>query len=514
MTYHLPVLAPHLKAPAEGWTPRESFSPTLLVTYGGPDGCKRKAAYGAIFGVRDQGKSVAKILGSLIHAALEHYLRGQTVYYLIAEDGSLRIDAKLRKEIADTGIEPDKLAELAAEAPKRAVAGLHLLPNTRDPALELVEVEQWINIDTRRLLPDVEPLRVTGKIDLSMRRAGVWYLYDHKSTKGRRDKGKPFDPWAYCKSPADLEHDPQGVFYALDRVLKYGLPSIWSRWVYYLTDVKAHPDAKAVDVELTWPTLEREGRAWLLVAAEIRELMRAHKAGALTPEDIPPAAVLPPDPASPCNAFGGCPYHVSKGGPCRPSPRVKLSDLILTGALPGKEEIDMSLAQAYANAGGAVAGATQVPPTSGGINPPEGALPPVQLPPGWELGPAGPRPSPPAGWMYDTAGNVVQVPPPPPPAPPVETPPAASAAESSDGKPKGRPKGAKNKPKDGAAEGESSAAGAAGAAGPPGAPNLGGLAATMREHGIERAGFYSDGTISEIALFSSTLIGRGSEDDE
>lgn len=498
MTYHLPVLAPHLQAPAESWAPRESFSPTLLQTYAGPDGCKRKAAFGSIFGVRDAGKSVSKILGSLIHASLEHYLQGRTVYDLVGPTGDLRIDDKLRKEIAASGITPEKLAELAAEAPRRAIAGLHYLPNMHDPALEVVEVEQWINIDTRRLLPDVEPLRITGKIDLSMRRAGVWYLYDHKSTKGKREKGKPFDPWAYCKTPADLERDPQGVFYALDRVLKHKLTGIWSRWVYYLTDTKAHPDAKAVDVDLGWPTLEREGRAWLLVAAEIRELMRAYKRGALTPDDIPPAAVLPPDPASPCNAFGGCAYHVSKGGPCRPSPKVKLSELILTGALPGKEEAQtMSLATAYANAAGAVAGAPQVPPTAGGINPPEGAAPPAQqLPAGWEMGPAGPRPCAPPGWMYDAAGNVVQAPPPapaaPPPAaaaPPVPPPlpaPAAppgsagdAAAEAEERARKGRPKGATNKPKP---------------------TNLTTLAEEMRSVGAHSATFHPDGSLAELHI--------------
>lgn len=501
MTYHLPVLAPHLQAPSEGWQPRETFSPTLLTTFGGPDGCPRKAAYGAIFGVRVPGSSISKILGSLIHAALEHYLRGQTVYYLVGPNGELRIDDKLRKEIDATGIPPEKIAELAAEAPRRAVAGLHLLPNTKDPAVERVEVEQWINIDTRRLLPDVEPLRITGKIDLSMRRAGVWYLYDHKSTKGKREKGKPFDPWAYCKTPDALASDTQGVLYALDRALKHGLSSIWSRWVYYLTDMKAHPDAKAVDVELDWPTLERNGRAWLLVAAQVRELMRAYKRGSLAPDDIPPAAVLPPDPASPCNAFGGCPYHVSKGGPCRPSPKVKLSDLILTGSSPGKAESPMSLAQAYANAAGAVAGAPQVPPTAGGINPPEGAAPPpAQLPAGWEMGPAGPRAIAPTGWMYDAAGNVVPVPPPAPPPPP-PAPPAPEATEEKRGKGPGRPPGAKNKVK----EGETTDGGTQHSIGASGLASLAALAKTMGDAGIEEVHFHGDGTLASVKLFFSSL---------
>jgi hypothetical protein len=504
MSCRLQVLAPHLQAPAESWAPRESFSPTLLATYAGADGCKRKAAFGAIFGVRVKGSSISKILGSLIHASLEHYLQGRTVYDLVSKDGFLRVEGKLRAEIDAAGLSPEKLAELAAEAPRRAVAGLHLLPNMNDPALERVEVEQWINIDTRRLLPDVEPLRITGKIDLSMRRAGVWYLYDHKSTKGRREKGKPFDPWAYCKAPDDLTRDAQGVLYGLDRVLKHSLPSIWSRWIYYLTDQKAHPDAKAVDVELDWPTLEREGRAWLLVAAEIRELMRAQKRGALTPDDVPPAAVLPPDPASPCNAFGGCPYHISKGGPCRPSPQVKLSDLILTGALPGKEEVeDMSLAQAYANASGAVAGAPQVPPTAGGINPPEGAAPAApQLPAGWEYGPNGqPRACAPAGWIYNEAGQVVPAPPPAPPAPPaVQTAagvaPEADAAIRDGGKGKGRPKGSKNKPK----EGESELA-----------AEIGELAEAMTKHGVEQVDIDpATGRVKSVKLFFSSL----NKDDE
>jgi hypothetical protein len=449
VVYRLPVLPPELTGPPEGWAPKEGFSPSALASYAGADGCKRRWAWGALFGVWSLKKSIATLLGSLIHGSLEHYLRGGTVYDLNGPNGEIRLDARTWREfeiMLERGwLTRQRLAELAATAPERALAGICYLPNPKGDGVEIIETEQWVNIDTTRVLGGVERIKINAKIDLRMRRVGIWYLYDHKSTKG-----KPREPWCYIKTPEQLKKDPQAVFYALDLILRHNLDGLWIRWVYYLTDPKAHPLAKAVDVELSRAEVMEAAYEWLLVAHEMRGLVRAAKAGTITPNDVP--ANL-----NACDTFGGCTYHYSKGGPCQPAGEVNLGDLILAGGKPEKET-QMGLAEKLAETKGLVNGTAQAPmiPPMPLVSPeaqaaPAAAAPALPpLPTGWHYHNNAPRPDAPAGFQYDAAGGVVPIPPPAPAAPPVVavqppvTPPAAVAEAPKKG---GRPKGAKNKPK-------------------------------------------------------------------
>lgn len=463
MTYHLPALPDTLAPPYQGFTPRESFSPSQLAAYASDDGCKRKWAYRSLFGVTETKRSIATVLGSLIHGSLEQYLNGKTVYDLVAPDGSLNLDKRTLKEVQT--VEPARLAELVKAAPARALAGLNFLPNMNDPAIEIVEVERWIDIDSNRIIRGVEPIKINGKIDLSMRRVGVWYLYDHKSTRGRRaQRGLPADPWAYCKTPEQLMKDPQAVFYALDVVLRHNLDALWCRWVYYLTDPDAHPQAKAVDVELRRDFLLDAAFRWMLVAHEMRGLVRRALAGKLAPEDIEPPSVLPPEETSPCKAYGGCPYHYGKGGPCMPEGRINLGNLILSGNQePGKEATTMSagvLADQFAATQAALGLPVQsplLPPEAAGASvPPPAVANALPAPPnGFEYGPGNAlRAIAPQGYVYNEANALVPYTPPPPPvvtAPPVvpglsAPPPIPEQPEAAPtGSKKGRPQGSKNK---------------------------------------------------------------------
>jgi hypothetical protein len=498
VTFHLPVLPPTLSAPTAGWTPRESFSPSQLAQYAGEGGCNRKWALRSLFGVGEAKQSKGLALGSLIHACLELYLKGGTVYDLVAPGEGpilmrLRVDEKTRKELSTYS--PKALETLAAEAPIRALAGLRLVPDTKDPALECVEVEQWLKLDTSKIIGGIEPITINGKIDLSFRRAGVWYLHDHKSTKGKRE-GSLFDPWYFCKTPEDLANDPQSVFYGLDRMFRHGLDSLWSRWAYFQTDPKSHPQAKAVDVELHRSDLLPAAYRWLVIANEMREAVRAAVAGTVTPDDFAPS----PDS---CPAFGGCAYHHSKGGMCHPlGSEVKLSDFNLTGLAPAKQGVpNMSLAEKYAQTTAAIHGGPVVPHNP--LLPPEAhqaapvavasaapALPP--LPPGWEYGPNNaPRPVAPEGQRYNAAGQLELIPPPLPPAPeqvaivqttiaPATGPGSGeSAADGEKRGGRGRPKGATNKPKPTA---------------------LTDLAEEMRQLGVTSVTFHADGTIASASL--------------
>lgn len=493
MTYHLPVLPDTMAGPGADWYPKESFSPSQLVKYGAPDACKRQWAWGSLFGVWSLKKSIAALLGSLIHGCLEHYLRGGTIYDISGPDGSIRLDQKTWKEFQTQldrkWLTYDKLQELVEEAKLRALPGLRYIPDTKDPALEIVEVEKWIKLDTSRIIAGVEPIRIPGKIDLSVRRAGIWYLYDHKSTRGKYVKGLGFDPWYYCKKPDDLLTDPQAIFYALDLMLRHRLDALWIRWVYYLTDTKSHPLAKELDVELRFADVMEAAYKWLLVANEMRQWVRRAARGEITPLDVPANPEV-------CPNFGGCTYHYSKGGPCMPEGQVQLGQLITSGIAPGKEET-MSLAaqlqqtQAMVNGAGAPPPIPQNPliPPEAHQTAPAAAPPLAALPDGWVYVNGIPKPAPPGGCFYGQDGVLYQgqpsqampaatitVPPPaaaaaPPPAAPAAAPVAPAAAAAPPAAPpaaagatldphqpeapkrgRGRPPGAKNKKGDDATD--------------------------------------------------------------
>jgi hypothetical protein len=485
MPYQLPVLPPEL-AVAEGWAPRESFSPSQMQSYAAKDGCKRKWAWGSCFGVWGVRKTLSQLLGSLIHGSLEHYMNGGTVYDLLSPEKypgqpireRLRLDERTLKEFAN--IDNAKLVDLAEQAPRRALAGLHLLPNIQDPALEAKEIEQWIKIDTTKIIGGIQPLKISGKIDLAIRRAGVWYLYDHKSTKGQAR-----DPWCYIKSPEDLRTDPQAIFYALDVMLKHGIDSLWLRWIYYLTDTKSHPLAKEVDVEFKLTDVLHAAYQWLLTANEMREWIRKALRRELSPYDVPANEAA-------CDAYGGCNYHYTVGGPCMPAGEVKLGDIIIPGPEPEKATpmtlaaAPSALAQQLAQLQGQLGAAAgtqppMVPPMP--LVPPEAhgtvataaavAAAPAQpaLPAGWHWGPDNkPRADAPAGYHYNAGGQLEVTPVAPPPAPPgyaygpdgslvplaaPPAPPPALPVATAEAVPvppqaaatgrKGRPKGSKNK---------------------------------------------------------------------
>lgn len=443
---HLLVLPAHLthsepSKDGQPWFPKETFSPSQLSGY---TLCQRKWAWRYLGGLREVRKGKGAMLGSLIHACAEHYLRGGTVYDIVAPDGSLRLEDDVFKELQGFTLEEQRA--MVEAAPKRALVGIEHLPRLQE--CEHVEVETWIDIDTRRLNAGIEPLRITGKIDLRVKRSGIWYTYDHKSTKGKRG-----DPWAYVKPADTLLDDPQGVFYPLDGMLKHGQPSIWSRWLYYQTDPKVHPMAKPIDFEAHFDATKRAANEWLIVAVEMRKLVREAVAGALKPDDLPAPTTLPPHPDSPCLAFGGCPYRAERGGPCRVTSSLNFGSMILQTQGADMSATNLNLAEKLAAARGtnaqnaatmgvpmpppaAVAPMAPPPPAAAVPMPPPPPVVPPQsdlLPPEAYQAPAaapppGLPPLPP-GWAYGADGvpRPVQVAPMAPPAPPAAPPPPPAA---------------------------------------------------------------------------------------
>jgi hypothetical protein len=201
------------------------------------------------------------------------------------------------------------------------LSGAHLLPH---PArCHEIEIELPIGFDPYPQEKEDDPdgcmmrdgIRFVGFVDLRVRpweseldRLGLraaaepfdgWITIDYKSTK---------DP-KWIKTPAMLRADEQANLYAYDGITKaiepgqifereYATPYPM-RWVYFRTQGKR--EARAVDFGLTFR--EADHKVHLLV----------QQAKALDTLETVDQALKNPDA---CNAYGGCPFHHSKGGPC------------------------------------------------------------------------------------------------------------------------------------------------------------------------------------------------------
>jgi hypothetical protein len=318
-----------LVTPSPSWKPREAFSPSQLAT---ARDCRRKWGYGYLLGLRRAKPLKAAALGSLVHACLEAYLAGGTVY-------DFKIDRGLARDLEH--FDSKTVEAMQKHAPRCALSGLQHLPRLDDPAIERLDIEKAINIDTAAIVSHIhgfslarDPIIIRGRRDLGMTRAGVRYLYDHKSTGGRKSKNEhgPADSWAYVKTPEQLLTDEQAVLYGMAEMQEHGLSELWSRWVYYLTDEKKAPASRPLDIHQTLPQVEAEAKKLIHLAFDLRQLIRARA-------DVEklPLPVLPPDPASPCNKYGGCPYRADRGGPCN-GPLQNLGALIASAPQSKQEK--------------------------------------------------------------------------------------------------------------------------------------------------------------------------------
>jgi len=196
---------------------------------------------------------------------------------------------------------------------KVANSGAHLLPHPTK--CELVAVEQPIgnvslppdtSVAPRPDAPtvglDVGGVLWAGFKDLvalvepaEIKRLGVdapdrILLSDYKSTANIA---------RYALTPAELLTDVQANLYAIDVCERYHLDSVPARWVYFETKKvrRAEPRdavityANALDIMAPAVTLARELDA------------------------IASVADAPKNPLA-CGDYGGCPHHISAGGPC------------------------------------------------------------------------------------------------------------------------------------------------------------------------------------------------------
>lgn len=339
-----------LTQPKPHWYPKEQLSPTQLSMYAQ---CRRKWTLAYLFGIKEGKRGKSKLLGSVIHACLEAYARGGNVY-----DPDLR---DLERELAH--LTEAERADLLAEAPKRAIVAVPYIPLPHEAErYPETKFEGVCAVSALHPSGDPEdetrfdPLRFVLKLDLLARYHGApWYLYDYKSTKGKRVTGKGFDPWFYVPSVEALQRDVQSVFYALEVMLQLDLDELWCRWVYTCTERKELPVSKCVDFLMTREHCERQIEGWLELAYEMRQHVRdaIDRNGPPELADVPPPSALPPHPDTPCEAFGGCPYRAKALGPCDPGHgSIGLAVLHAKQPKPKEEPAVMSLeerVQAAAN---------------------------------------------------------------------------------------------------------------------------------------------------------------------
>jgi hypothetical protein len=266
----------------------------------------------------------------------------------------------------------DKETRLVAE---RAQPALQYIPR-RDQVIDLYrEQSDWL--DTRVIVPEIEPLQIQVKKDLEYSFAAEgqkkWVCTDYKFV-GSFDR---------MLTKAELRANVQGILYPADTMIRYQTPTLMGRWLYISTDLEKMPEARPVDIEFTYDETLRRAQPIIRIFDYMRHLVRLR----VMPNDLPPN----PDACllyySKKKGTGGCQYRPEIFGPCDyHGPKV-----------PRFEKPDPTIATEI------ILAMTQPAPQL------------QALPPGWE-------------WFHDVANNqyvprqVQAVPAPPPPPPPISMP--------------------------------------------------------------------------------------------
>lgn len=364
------------------FAPREQFSVSQVEKACGsahePErGCLRSWAYRYLAGLKEpeytyaeacalpeetpelkkfKGGVMKKTYGKVFHSLAEAYYRGEQL-------------------------------DLSSDAANRFFSGSHLAPHPSQ--CRVIEIEKPIRVRTG---PEGGTITWSGFKDLVVQLPdSPRYLFDWKTTtptvdnRRNRDAGKPVGSWTWQKDEKAIRIDYQANLYAYDELVNYGaLPR--GRWIYFANS--GRPDARATDYEPELPLVLETVKQLDAHARVLRDMIRQYRAERLPgwsiEQAVGQASQVEPNLAN-CQAFGGCPYRSSVGGPCT----AEQSGVIPVGSLlrtqtrpivkprdmhPGFEyviphterEHHMGLAEDIANAKAARAGQTApVQPTNG-----------------------------------------------------------------------------------------------------------------------------------------------------
>ncbi len=269
--------------------PRPYHSPSSIAT---GRRCRRAWAYTYIAGIRDpevpwneawahalpadvSPRTRSTALGKAMHAVGEAWYRHEPVAWTTYPAQIFLSGAHLLPH-------PERVTWAHVERPIGTLA--HTMPVGEHAPPTVIEVHGVRFAGYKDLVACAPQEHARLDIDAST------VLYDYKSTASIA---------RYALTPDALAADVQCNLYALDTMDVLGVDAVAARWVYFET--KRKRQAAPVDVRVTRANALRV----LEPAAELaRELDAIDAVDDATPN---------PDA---CEDYGGCTFHVSRGGPC------------------------------------------------------------------------------------------------------------------------------------------------------------------------------------------------------
>lgn len=370
-----------------------TFSPSAVETW---LSCKRKWAWSKIAKVPKVDADSA-MLGGEVHAQLEGYLAGQPFDFT----------------------HPKGAGYIAA-------AGVHLIPEPNAPGMAIEKEFRFTSPRTGYVWNGRKDLDVDDSIIIPGLEGGAPAVLDHKSTSNLRWK----------KTPDDLLWDVQANVYAHASMSERNAPAVDLVWVYYQT--RGAKKAERTHLRMYRDHAER--------AFNIIEDIAMGMAGALrmAEDEADKHAFVQSLPATPshCEAYGGCPFrHLCQLSPeqSRPSLMNSTIDTNFVDSLKARAEQQDGVMGMAAEA---VPAPTALPDWLSSPSPTVSAAPAAYFAP------------------MPTAimSNIAPINPPeglPFPAVDIRTLPGTidlimveASIPAAETKPKGRPRGSKNKPKD------------------------------------------------------------------
>lgn len=258
---------------------------------------------------RDLTPKRGTIFGKMVHARVEAYAKGRTLYH--PEFGEEDLGEFQRGR--DAGLKVDEYLD---ESLPVAQSMLPYLPETTAAA----EVESPCTYPVHSIYGRSWRINPESRKDLvAVGTSGCLELIDIKTTAGGLPEGGgKRDPWLYVPTIDVLRKDPQVIIYSLDVMLNYSQDYVDCCWLYGVT--RGQSQSKPVRFRITEEHAIREfERRWLpLGDAMARVIKLAHVHGPALSDAMPAPEILMPFEDSPCSAYNICNRHQFKGGDCNP----------------------------------------------------------------------------------------------------------------------------------------------------------------------------------------------------
>lgn len=227
--------------------------------------------------------------GTAVHAVLESYYEGGAPSwstYIGQIALAMRAHLPLREACLEVRVEESIGEDPYPRAPTETDPQGE--PDRRSLVLDGVRFLGYVDLEVRLDPTGAEAKRLG--ITKALAAGGGWYTFDYKSSK---------DVDRYAITPAAAQTDSQGVTYSAAGMIRTGTEARGMRWVYGQTEGRSY--AKPVDALFTYEG-SRVHLTTLVERGRDLETKRSVDECAPNPEA--------------CGDYGGCPHHVTNGGPC------------------------------------------------------------------------------------------------------------------------------------------------------------------------------------------------------